>query len=114
MNPDINQNAILQAILELSTQVQGVKTEILQKIEAIETRLKSLGTRQGSVETKLESLKTRIEKKIESVEQKLQRQISEVEKNLCDQIDKVETKMEVLTLEILETKTDVRMLKKAK
>jgi len=107
MNPDINQNAILQAILELSTQVQGVKTEILQKIEGIETRLESLETRLGSVET-------RLEKKIESVEQKLQRQIYEVEKNLCDKIDKVETKMEVLTLEILETKTDVRMLKKAK
>ncbi|QDP99377.1 hypothetical protein FOH38_01745 [Lysinibacillus fusiformis] len=61
MAQEVNQNAILQAILELSKQVQGVKTEIQQQLETVEKRL----------EEKMESVEQHLGAKIDGVDAKV-------------------------------------------
>ncbi len=104
MSQEVNQNAILQAILELSKQVQGMKTEIQQQLETIENNL----------EGKLESVEKRLEVKMEAVEKSLEQKLESVEQQLGVKIDGVDAKVQVLSHELLETKADVLMLKQVR
>lgn len=115
MTQEVNQNAILQAILELSKQVQGMKTEIQQQLETVENKLEGkLESVEKRLEVKIEAVEKRLEEKIESVEKRLEEKIESVEKHLGAKIDGVDAKVRVLSHELLETKADVLMLKQVK
>ncbi len=62
MEQEVNQHTILQAILELSTQMQVMKTDLQQQIEAVEARL----------EKKIDAVERRLEEKIDAVETRLE------------------------------------------
>lgn len=82
MTKDVEQSAILQAILELSEQIQ----ENDKKLNA----------------------------RIDQVEVKLTERIDQIEDRLSKQIKKLDEKVGILSLELLETKADVSLLKKIK
>ncbi|MEY9972511.1 flagellar capping protein FliD [Lysinibacillus sp. RC46] len=89
MEQEVNQHTILQAILELSKQMQDMKSDLQQQIEAAEKRL----------DVKIEAVETRLEK---------------VEQNLSRKIDLVDAKFEILSLDLLTTKAEVSMLKQVR
>jgi len=89
MEQEVNQHTILQAILELSKQMQDMKSDLQIQIEAVEKRL----------DEKIEAVETRLEK---------------VEQNLSRKIDLVDAKFEILSLDLLTTKAEVSMLKQVR
>ncbi|MFF2175328.1 hypothetical protein ACFVT8_02515 [Lysinibacillus sp. NPDC058147] len=89
MEQEVNQHTILQAILELSKQMQDMKSDLQNQIEAVEKRL----------DEKIEAVETRLEK---------------VEQNLSRKIDLVDAKFEILSLDLLTTKAEVSMLKQVR
>ncbi|MGE7687866.1 hypothetical protein ACQKMI_01505 [Lysinibacillus sp. NPDC097214] len=89
MEQEVNQHTILQAILELSKQMQDMKSDLQQQIEAVEKRL----------EEKNEALEKRLDK---------------VEQNLSRKIDLVDAKFDILSSDVITTKAEVSMLKQVK
>lgn len=89
MEQEVNQHTILQAILELSKQMQDMKSDLQNQIEAVEKRL----------DEKIGAMEIRLEK---------------VEQNLSRKIDFVDAKFEILSLDLLTTKAEVSMLKQVR
>jgi len=89
MEQEVNQHTILQAILELSKQMQDMRADIQQQIKAVEKRL----------EEKNEALEKRLDK---------------VEQNLSRKIDLVDAKFDILSSDLITTKAEVSMLKQVK
>ncbi|MEB2279242.1 hypothetical protein LAV73_04385 [Lysinibacillus xylanilyticus] len=89
MEQEVNQHTILQAILELSKQMQDMKSDLQQQIEAVEKRL---------------------EGKIEAWEERLDK----VEQNLSRKIDLVDAKFDIISSDLITTKAEVSMLKQVK
>jgi len=89
MEQEVNQHTILQAILELSKQMQDMKSDLQQQIEVVEKRL----------EGKLDAVEKRLDK---------------VEQNLSRKIDLVDAKFDILSSDLITTKAEVSMLKQVK
>ncbi len=89
MEQEVNQHTILQAILELSKQMQDMRADIQQQIKAVEKRL----------EEKNEALEKRLDK---------------VEQNLSRKIDLIDAKFDILSSDLITTKAEVSMLKQVK
>ncbi|WP_332649581.1 hypothetical protein [Lysinibacillus sp. 54212] len=89
MEQNANQDAVLQAILELSNQLKTTKDELQQQI----------------ADTKAE-----LQQQIQTTKE----QIVSVENTLSTKIDKINTKLHILSDELLETRADVRTLQKAR
>lgn len=127
----MEQNAIMQAILELSKQLKGTETRLTNRLntlegrmssmetrmDSIETRMDSIENRMGSLETRIDSIENRmdsLEKKIVSVEKTFITKIGTTEKMLDKKITKIDTKFSILSDELLSTRADVKMLKEGK
>ena len=123
MGNEIDQNVILQAILELSDQVKSVEERLTKRIDSVEEGLSGLSKRIDSVEEGLSGLSKRIDsveeglsglsERINGVEERLTQRFDRLETNLSAKIKKLDEKVGVLSLELLETKADVSLLKKA-
>lgn len=100
MEKEVNQHTILQAILELSKQMQDMKSDLQQQIEAVEKRLGE----------KIEAIEKRLEEKNEVLEKRLDK----VEQNLSRKIGLVDAKFDVLSVDVITTKAEVSMLKQVK
>ena len=93
MEQEINQHTILQAILELSKQMQDMRSDLQQQIEAVEMRL---------------------EGKLDAIEKRLEKRLDRVEQNLNRKIDLVDAKFDILSSDVITTKAEVSMLKQVK
>ncbi len=89
MEHEVNQHTILQAILELSKQMQDMKSDLQQQIEAVERKL---------------------DEKIEVVEAKLEK----VEQNLSQKIEVMDAKFVILSHDLLGQKLKYQFFKRAK
>jgi len=93
MEQEVNQHTILQAILELSKQMQDMRSDLQQQIEAVEMRL---------------------EGKLDAIEKRLEKRLDRVEQNLNRKIDLVDAKFDILSSDVITTKAEVSMLKQVK
>lgn len=96
MEKEVNQNAVLQVIVELSNQLIGTKLEIQQQVNGLQQQINDL------------------QQQIEHTRIQLTNRIEGVENNLSTKIDSVYAKAHVLSQELLETKADVLLLKQVK
>lgn len=82
----IDQNAILQAIRELSDQIKSVEKNLSERMSALESRMEALETRTASLE--------------------------EGQKEIKEQVRKIDKKLDILNRDLLDTRADVEFLKK--
>ena len=100
MSGSINQDAILQAIKELSSLVKENQNE-----------LKKLRT--PNVESNTNKLND-LSETVNSNHKEVMERIDSVEENLSEKIRKVDAKVTILSNELLETKADVLRLQQAR
>ena len=89
---EVDQKAILQAIMDLSKQTAGLS----EQMKETEARLMN---RMNTLEEKLQETESRLTYSMDKLEQKF---------------DKANAKVAILSDELLETRADVMMLKKVK
>jgi len=109
MEQEVNQHTILQAILELSKQMQDMKSDLQQQIEAVEKRLEG---KLEAVEKRLEGKLEAVEKRLEEKNEALEKRLDKVEQNLSRKIDLVDAKFDILSSDVITTKAEVSMLNK--
>src|SRR5690625_1855922 len=95
----MNEQAILQAIFELSDQLKNVEERLTKRFQKLETRMDKLETRMDNLEARVDSLEGRVDI---------------VEITLKEAISKVDAKVTVLASDIVSTKADVKLLQQSK
>lgn len=119
MSEEVSNTQILQAITELS----GDLNTVAIKVDKLEKRLtqteKNLNDRIDRLDTKISNVDSRRNEKFDKIEANLNNKIDNVEKNLeqkiCangEKIDTFDDKLSIVTDELLSTKADVKRLKK--
>src|SRR5690625_3383075 len=109
----MNEQAILQAILELSDQLKNVEERLTKRFQKLETRMDKLETRMDKLETRMDKLETRMDK-LEGRMDNLEAHVDSVEITLKEAISKVDAKVTVLASDIVSTKADVKLLQQSK
>src|SRR5690625_4255386 len=109
----MNEQAILQAILELSDQLKNVEERLTKRFQKLETRMDKLETRMDKLETRMDKLETRMDK-LEGRMDNLEAHVDSLEITLKEAISKVDAKVTVLASDIVSTKADVKLLQQSK
>lgn len=108
MSEEISNTQILQAITELSGEVRVLSN----KVDSLEVRLTetevNLTSRIDQVEASLNARMDKLDTKIDNVEKRLEQKISAN----GEKIDRFDDKLSIVTDELLNTKADVKRLKK--
>src|SRR5690625_1219165 len=102
----MNEQAILQAIFELSDQLKNVEERLTKRFQKLETRMDKLETRMDKLETRMDKLEGRMDN--------LEARVDSVEITLKEAISKVDAKVTVLASDIVSTKADVKLLQQSK
>src|SRR5690625_787501 len=102
----MNEQAILQAIFELSDQLKNVEERLTKRFQKLETRMDKLETRMDKLEGRMDNLEARVDS--------LEGRVDSVEITLKEAISKVDAKVTVLASDIVSTKADVKLLQQSK
>src|SRR5690625_692867 len=102
----MNEQAILQAIFELSDQLKNVEERLTKRFQKLETRMDKLETRMDKLEGRMDNLEARVDS--------LEGRVDIVEITLKEAISKVDAKVTVLASDIVSTKADVKLLQQSK
>jgi len=109
----MNEQAILQAIFELSDQLKNVEERLTKRFQKLETRMDKLETRMDKLETRMDKLEGRMDN-LEARVDSLEGRVDIVEITLKEAISKVDAKVTVLASDIVSTKADVKLLQQSK
>src|SRR5690625_586008 len=102
----MNEQAILQAIFELSDQLKNVEERLTKRFQKLETRMDKLETRMDKLEGRMDNLEAHVDS--------LEGRVDSVEITLKQAISKVDAKVTVLASDIVSTKADVKLLQQSK
>src|SRR5690625_296546 len=102
----MNEQAILQAIFELSDQLKNVEERLTKRFQKLETRMDKLETRMDKLEGRMDKLEAHVDS--------LEGRVDSVEITLKQAISKVDAKVTVLASDIVSTKADVKLLQQSK
>src|SRR5690625_2747000 len=123
----MNEQAILQAIFELSDQLKNVEERLTKRFQKLETRMDKLEIRMDKLETRVDKLEIRMDKletrmdklegrmdNLEARVDSVEGRVDSVEITLKEAISKVDAKVTVLASDIVSTKADVKLLQQSK
>src|SRR5690625_1628657 len=109
----MNEQAILQAIFELSDQLKNVEERLTKRFQKLETRMDKLEIRMDKLEGRMNNLEGRMDN-LEARVDSLEGRVDSVEITLKEAISKVDAKVTVLASDIVSTKADVKLLQQSK
>src|SRR5690625_1313544 len=116
----MNEQAILQAIFELSDQLKNVEERLTKRFQKLETRMDKLEIRMDKLEIRMDKLEGRmnnLEGRMDNLEARvdsLEGRVDSVEITLKEAISKVDAKVTVLASDIVSTKADIKLLQQSK
>lgn len=116
MSEKVTNEAILQAVVEMSDELRGVS----RRQDEMQTEIKSISQRQDEMQTEIKGMQSEIkglsqrqdemQTEIKSLSQKL----TDIDNRLNEKVDIVSAKIDIVSNRILETQAEVNVLKKAK
>src|SRR5690625_373313 len=115
-----NEQAILQAIFELSDQLKNVAQRLTKRFQSLEKLMAKLEIRMNKLEKRIDKLEGRmdnLEARMDNLEARvdsLEGRVDSVEITLKQAISKVDAKVTVLASDIVSTKADVKLLHQSK
>jgi predicted nuclease with TOPRIM domain len=87
------------------------ESKVLEQFAALRESVNSLGGRLSGIEERLSSVEVRLSELEEKVDARL-RETRPIWENVLSQLEKIDSKLNVLGLDLLDTRGDVEMLKK--